>query len=295
MSNLEDEIRDILSLDPEKDDGNIEYKRFLIDPSQEVLERKSTQMQYRMGQGNGECFYVIGVEDDGTPYGNSPEEREMTLSILQKIADMNDYTLRIVDTRSVNGRTIHRILIRENNLVRYRELRIGIAGNVDAGKSTLVGCLCTGELDDGRGKSREYSFNYRHELETGRTSSVSQNIVCYDVDGKHILQNNGIKRLMWDEMVKQSAKVVTLFDLCGHMKYSGTTFSGMSSNHMDYVFVLVGGKIKNTDSTIEHIRIAMAYQIPIIFIITKMDTLCDKPDTLKEIMGKNCTLKIDKI
>lgn len=42
-------------------------------------------------------------------------------------------------------------------------LRIALVGNVDSGKSTLVGVLTKGLLDDGRGSSREKVFNYPHE------------------------------------------------------------------------------------------------------------------------------------
>ena len=47
-----------------------------------------------------------------------------------------------------------------------------MTGNVDAGKSTLVGVLTHGVLDDGRGVARQKLFRHKHEIETGRTSSV---------------------------------------------------------------------------------------------------------------------------
>lgn len=45
---------------------------------------------------------------------------------------------------------------------------------VDAGKSTLLGVLTKGTLDDGRGKSRVNLFRHKHEIESGRTSSVGE-------------------------------------------------------------------------------------------------------------------------
>ena len=48
-----------------------------------------------------------------------------------------------------------------------------MVGNVDSGKSTLVGVLTKGILDDGRGSSRSKVFNYPHENLTGRTSSIA--------------------------------------------------------------------------------------------------------------------------
>ena len=57
-------------------------------------------------------------------------------------------------------------------------------GNVDSGKSTLVGVLSKGELDDGRGKARERVMNYPHEKKEGRTSSIGHEIMGFDANGK---------------------------------------------------------------------------------------------------------------
>lgn len=45
---------------------------------------------------------------------------------------------------------------------------------VDAGKSTLLGVLTKGALDDGRGRTRVNLFRHKHEIESGRTSSVGR-------------------------------------------------------------------------------------------------------------------------
>lgn len=45
--------------------------------------------------------------------------------------------------------------------------------SVDAGKSSTLGVLTKGGLDDGRGKARVNLFRHKHEIESGRTSSVS--------------------------------------------------------------------------------------------------------------------------
>ncbi len=53
----------------------------------------------------------------------------------------------------------------KDNMDNY--IRLCVVGNVDSGKSTLVGVLTKGILDNGRGSSREKVFNYAHEAETG--------------------------------------------------------------------------------------------------------------------------------
>lgn len=52
-----------------------------------------------------------------------------------------------------------------------------MVGNVDAGKSTLLGVLTHSELDNGRGHARQRLFRHKHEMESGRTSSVGNDIL----------------------------------------------------------------------------------------------------------------------
>lgn len=61
-------------------------------------------------------------------------------------------------------------------------------GNVDAGKSTLLGVLTHGELDNGRGFARQKLFRHKHEMESGRTSSVGNDILGFDQEGQVRLQ-----------------------------------------------------------------------------------------------------------
>jgi len=77
------------------------------------------------------------------------------------------------------------------------EVRCAVVGNVDSGKSTTLGVLtrgmlhprlfswgmksfnCSlGPLDDGRGRARVALFRHKHEIETGRTSSVGMEVSC---------------------------------------------------------------------------------------------------------------------
>ena len=58
--------------------------------------------------------------------------------------------------------------------------RVAVVGNVDAGKSTLLGVLTHGELDNGRGHARQRLFRHKHEMENGRTSSVGNDILGFD-------------------------------------------------------------------------------------------------------------------
>ena len=57
-------------------------------------------------------------------------------------------------------------------------------GNGEAGKSTLLGVLTQGELDNGRGKARLNLFRHLHEIQSGRTSSISHEILGFNLKGE---------------------------------------------------------------------------------------------------------------
>jgi GTPase len=62
------------------------------------------------------------------------------------------------------------------------DVRVAVIGNVDSGKSTLVGVLTKGIMDDGRGFARTKVFNFSHEASNGRTSSIGQEIMGFSDD-----------------------------------------------------------------------------------------------------------------
>lgn len=59
------------------------------------------------------------------------------------------------------------------------QLRITLTGPTTSGKSSLLGTLSTATLDNGRGKSRLSLLKHRHEIESGVTSSVAQELIGY--------------------------------------------------------------------------------------------------------------------
>lgn len=100
------------------------------------------------------------------------------------------------------------------------DLRIAMIGNVDSGKSTLVGCLTKGGLDDGRGSARTAVFRHRHERENGRTSSVAVELMGFRSSGKQVLLEGKPSRpAQWKEISARADRSITLIDLCGHEKY----------------------------------------------------------------------------
>ena len=69
------------------EEGNIEYKLKLLNPSASRLEHLVTQMKWRLQEGQGEAIYEIGVADSGFLRGLSDQEMEDSIATLKKMAD----------------------------------------------------------------------------------------------------------------------------------------------------------------------------------------------------------------
>jgi GTPase len=157
------------------------------------------------------------------------------------------------------------------------DVGIGVIGNVDSGKSTMIGVMITGELDDGRGSARTKVFRFKHEQDNGRTSSISHHIVGFDETGEAVYQTAnasaapGVKNKSWQRIVANSKSIATFIDLCGHEKYLKTTISGLTGGAVHYACVLVGGNMGVQKMTKEHIGVAIALEIPLFVVITKVD------------------------
>ncbi|GMF25052.1 unnamed protein product [Phytophthora fragariaefolia] len=139
-----------------------------------------------------------------------------------------------------------------------RTLRLAFVGNVDSGKSSLIGTLIKGELDDGRGSSRLAIFRHKHEAESGRTSSVATAYLGFDAGGEQILSRRAGKLLPWAELARVAHKRVQLIDLAGHEKYLKTTVFGLTGMQPDVVVVVVGANMGVKRMTKEHLAIAVA-------------------------------------
>lgn len=73
-------------------------------------------------------------------------------------------------------------------------------GANDAGKSSFVGVLCHGEVDNGNGRARLNLLRHRHEIETGRTSSLAREIVGFAADGT-VINYKTSNVTTWEQIV----------------------------------------------------------------------------------------------
>lgn len=150
------------------------------------------------------------------------------------------------------------------------ELRVAIIGNVDSGKSTMVGVLTRHILDDGRGFARSKVFKHGHEEATGRTSSIGQHNLCLD-SKCNILNDQMFRSNSSAEYIARASKVVTLVDLAGHERYFKTTAYGLTGHMPDYACLIVGANAGIVGMCKEHMGVALALKVPVFFVVTKVD------------------------
>lgn len=154
-----------------------------------------------------------------------------------------------------------------------QEIRIGVIGSVDSGKSTITGVLTKNMLDDGRGSARALVMRHPHELKTGRTSSI---IAHYT---KHTHPDTGV------------IKDYTFVDLAGHEKYLKTTINGIHRCQIDYAQVVVGANMGILRMTEEHLTLSLSLAIPTFVAVTKTDIAPENIlertlDTLQKFLAK---------
>ncbi len=128
------------------------------------------------------------------------------------------------------------------------QLRIGVLGNVDSGKTTLISVISHKILDNGRGLARKKVLKHNHEQETGRTSSIT-----------HTYYKAG------------DTKIISFIDLAGHEKYYKTTVFGANCCSLDYIVLLVGANMGVSRMTREHLLLTFILKIPFVIVITKTD------------------------
>lgn len=271
-------------LPPEPQLGNIEYKLKLINPSKQRFEHLVTQMKWRLREGHGEAIYEIGVSDSGQLRGLSADDMATSLGTLNQMACKLGASTTVLRRKYVkSNRLVAEVLVRkipddQHNI----EVRVAVLGSADAGKSTLLGVLMHGELDNGRGRARLNMFRHMHEIQSGRTSCISHETLGFDPDG-NLINYKYTEMMTAEEISEKSAKLVTFMDLAGHRRYMRTTVQALSgySPHQAMLVIASGGGTSGV--TNEHLAIVRALDMPFFIVVTKIDMSPSIDVTLEDI------------
>ncbi|OBT53615.1 hypothetical protein VE04_06615 [Pseudogymnoascus sp. 24MN13] len=194
------------------------------------------------------------------------------------------------------------------------QLRITLTGPTTSGKSSLLGTLSTGTLDNGRGKSRLSLLKHRHELASGITSSVAQELVGYRTSSSPAIAAEVINYATgnvttWTDIHAQSenGRLVFVSDSAGHPRYRRTTVRGLvgwaphwtllcvagddgtntpqgaggTSSAQDIMGSTLGAGI---DLSKAHLDLCLQLERPLAIVITKLDIA--SRTSLRETLGK---------
>ena len=187
------------------------------------------------------------------------------------------------------------------------QLRVSITGSSTSGKSSLLGTLSTSTLDNGRGKSRLSLLRHRHEIASGITSSVAQELIGYrsppeveelgeqPKESEDVINYAAGNVSSWNDMHGYADRLVFLSDSPGLAKFSKSAIRTLTSWQPQWAIVCVAANEDEEsaptsassgfgasgpppltsdsalDLTLSHLDLCMRLDLPFIIVITKMD------------------------
>ncbi|QRW03853.1 Elongation factor Tu GTP binding domain [Ceratobasidium sp. AG-Ba] len=306
----EDDTQDVLQsilVDPESAQKATDYIALLLLRNRgEIVVRLGTHPPLHQLFEAGADVLPANTQARGAPI-TGPDLEKATKALETAADSVGAKVMLLHKDESTSPRASLLVRLPPPSVERTLEVRCAVVGNVDSGKSTTLGVLTRGGLDDGRGRARVALFRHKHEIETGRTSSVGMEILGFSADGQPILANfqlntteaqSGVdktafasaaarrEKMTWDQISERSAKIVSFIDLAGHERYLKTTLYGMTSHSPDCVMLMVGANAGLIGMSKEHLAIALALSVPVIVTITKIDMTPANvlQDTIKQVV-----------
>ena len=186
--------------------------------------------------------------------------------------------------------------------LKTEQLRVSLTGSTTSGKSSLLGTLSTSTLDNGRGKSRLSLLKHRHEIISGVTSSLAQELLGYqnralsgDSTAIDVINYASGNVSSWNDIhaASEQGRLVFITDSAGHPRYRRTTVRGLISWAPHWTLCCIAGddeedssgKIGATASSSEvlgstgaavdlskaHLELCLKLNLPLVIVITKLD------------------------
>ena len=182
----------------------------------------------------GDCEWV---EDSGTPQQRVIRSQLLVAEALvrpeQHLINKSEKTQQDANNDALRTSASDMALGKEPQRV-TEQMRVSVTGATMSGKSTLLGTLSTATLDNGRGKSRLSLLKHRHEIASGMTSSVTQELIGYRDEGDHSqVTNYGSGDIdSWIDIhaaveSAENGRLVFLSDSAGHPRFRRTTVRGI--------------------------------------------------------------------
>ncbi|KAF5577565.1 GTP-binding protein 2 [Fusarium pseudoanthophilum] len=173
------------------------------------------------------------------------------------------------------------------------QLRVTFTGPTTSGKSSLLGTLSTGTLDNGRGNSRLSLLKHRHEVATGVTSSIAQELIGYKDQSILNYSHGNIESWIDIHDCSEGGRLVFVSDSAGHPRYRRTVLRGLMNWAPHWIILCLAvddgdtatkghGATSSTQDVLgvtsvgadlvkAHLTLSLKLDIPLAVVITKMD------------------------
>lgn len=315
-----------LSLPPEVESGCVEYKFSLCSKLSNSSRLCSliSQMKWRMTEGNGVCYYELGVLDNGLMCGLSCAELNESMRTLEYMAESISCECELVRiSEGIQGKCAQ-IRVKKklfsssaasssssSSSSSCHPCRIALVGRLHTGKSSLLGVLYSKHWDNGRGSARCHVVQHRHEMEEGKTSSITKSIFSKNEAGviapifsnsipsftaseedeqeqQRTEQNNNTTdttqthtaaaaasttNVLTSTLESSFKRIFVFYDLGGSETYLKTSIRGLVGSVLDYTFVCISAAQGVDKLTKELLILSIALSIPIVILLTKIDLI----------------------
>ncbi len=202
------------------------------------------------------------------------------------------------------------------------QLRVSLTGASGSGKSSLLGTLSTATLDNGRGKSRLSLLKHRHEIASGVTTSVTQELIGYhnttdsakSIGSCQVVNYACGNVSSWTDIhaASESGRLVFLCDSAGHPRYRRTIVRGLIGWAPHWTLICVAADAAGVPPGAEpnasayardefaatgeadhpgaHLDLCLKLDLPLVVVITKLD-LASKSSLRRTLAGLLSPLK----
>ncbi|RBR26653.1 uncharacterized protein FIESC28_00561 [Fusarium coffeatum] len=169
------------------------------------------------------------------------------------------------------------------------QLRVTFTGPTTSGKTSLLGTLSTGVLDNGRGNSRLNLLKHRHEMVTGITSSIAQELIGYKDQSILNCSRGNIESWIDIHNCSEGGRLVFVSDSAGHPRYRRTVLRGLMNWAPHWIILCLaaddteiatktngvsnglGVSAGGVDLVKAHLTLSLKLGIPLAVVVTKMD------------------------
>ncbi|KAH9220372.1 hypothetical protein DL95DRAFT_357511 [Leptodontidium sp. 2 PMI_412] len=203
--------------------------------------------------------------------------------------ESNDATINRPETPPLEQINNKASLIPETDRDDTEQLRITLTGPTTSGKSSLLGTLSTATLDNGRGKSRLSLLKHRHEIASGVTSSVAQELIGYQ--GRDVINYASGNVTSWTDIhfSSRNGRLVFVSDSAGHWRYRRTIVRGLVGWAPHWTILCIGaddgevgtgGRVSSHETSTAgfgvdlgkaHLELCLKLDRPLAVVITKLD------------------------